>query len=219
VSDERLDMPLAGLRAEIEAAGGPLSEELLPESGELGPVLFGPLAARGPRAAGAAGEYALLVESIFEGYLLHYGRGRILDPPDPDLRLLAGDYLYAFGLARLALLGDLDAVGELADLISLCARAHASASEEDERARSRLAAGLWALAALAIGAGSWPGAVEAKRRAQAEGPAASEHVLDVANERGRELGLERELGPALIGFERLGERRNGRRKGQSSVRG
>ena len=31
---------------------------------------------------------------------------------DPDLRLLAGDYLYALGLERLAGLGDLPAVRE-----------------------------------------------------------------------------------------------------------
>jgi len=40
--------------------------------------------------------------------------------------LLAGDHLYALGLARLAALGDLDAVAELADVISLSAQAHAS---------------------------------------------------------------------------------------------
>ena len=32
---------------------------------------------------------------------------------EPDLRLLAGDALYALGLARLAERGDLDAVAEL----------------------------------------------------------------------------------------------------------
>jgi fructose-1,6-bisphosphatase I len=38
---------------------------------------------------------------------------------DEDLRLLAGDALYALGLARLAEAGDLDAVAELADVIAL----------------------------------------------------------------------------------------------------
>ena len=44
---------------------------------------------------------------------------------DEDLALLAGDSLYALGLARLAEAGDLDAVAKLADLITACAKAHA----------------------------------------------------------------------------------------------
>jgi hypothetical protein len=193
-----------------------LADALLPASEQFGVALFGPLAAQGPRAAGAAAEYATLVESIFEGYLVHYARGRILDPPDPDLRLLAGDYLYAFGLSRLAALGDLEAVDELADLISLCAQAHASPTG-GEHERQQLAGAAWAIAALAIGAGSWREAVTAKRRARDEGAAASEHVRDVANARAEDLGLNHHLRPALIGFERLGERRNGRRKGRSPL--
>ena len=43
---------------------------------------------------------------------------------DPDLALLAGDYLYALGLERLAALGDLEAIRELSDLISLSAQLH-----------------------------------------------------------------------------------------------
>ena len=54
-------------------------------------------------------------------YLLHYGEPRAFVGMDADLRLLAGDALYAQGLARLAEPGDLEAVAELADLISLCA--------------------------------------------------------------------------------------------------
>ena len=86
---------------------------------------LGALAAAGPRAAGAPDEYLLLVEAIREGYLLHYESPRLIQGADPDLRLLAGDYLYALGLERLAARGDLEAVGELADLISLVAQIHA----------------------------------------------------------------------------------------------
>jgi hypothetical protein len=75
-------------------------------------------AAAGSRTAADPGEYALLVEAIFEGYLQHYGAGRVVRPDDPDLALLAGDRLFALGLARLAELGDLAAVAELADVIS-----------------------------------------------------------------------------------------------------
>ena len=86
---------------------------------------FGLLAAAGPRAAAAPGEYALVVESVREGYLLHYGEPRLLAGHDADLALLAGDYLYALGIERLAALGDTDAIHALADLISACAQLHA----------------------------------------------------------------------------------------------
>ena len=85
---------------------------------------FGLLAAAGPRAAEAPAEYSLLVESVREGYLLHYGEPRVVVGADADLALLAGDYLYALGLERLAALGDLEAIRELSDLISLSAQLH-----------------------------------------------------------------------------------------------
>ena len=47
-----------------------------------------------------------MVEAVREGYLLHYGEPRLLAGHDADLALLAGDYLYALGLDRLAALGD-----------------------------------------------------------------------------------------------------------------
>ncbi len=107
------------------------------------PVL-GPLAAAGPRAAAAPAEYALVVEAVREGYLLHYGEPRVLAGHDADLALLAGDYLYALGIERLAALGDAAAVLELAGLIGLCARLHAEGREGEAPAR-------WRAAALAIG--------------------------------------------------------------------
>jgi hypothetical protein len=64
---------------------------------------------------------ALGVETIYEGYLLHYGRPRLFAPPDEDVALLLGDYLYAHGLVRIAATGELDAVAALAELISTCA--------------------------------------------------------------------------------------------------
>jgi hypothetical protein len=67
----------------------------------------------------------LVLEAVYEGYLLHYGAPRAFEIADEDLRLLAGDALYALGLSRLAEAGDLMAVGELADLITRSARAHA----------------------------------------------------------------------------------------------
>jgi hypothetical protein len=92
---------------------------------------FGLLAAAGPRAAPAPAEYALVVEAVREGYLLHYGEPRLLAGHDPDLALLAGDYLYALGIERLAALGDTEAVHGLADLIGACARLHAEGREDE----------------------------------------------------------------------------------------
>jgi hypothetical protein len=70
-------------------------------------------------------EHALGLETIYEGYLLHYGRPRLFDPPDRDTAVLLGDYLYAHGLVRIAALGDVRTVGHLAELISLCAQGRA----------------------------------------------------------------------------------------------
>ena len=65
--------------------------------------------------------HGLGIETIYEGYLLHYARPRLfaLDAPDA---LLLGDYLYAHGLVRIAASNDVAAVSDLAELISLCAQ-------------------------------------------------------------------------------------------------
>jgi hypothetical protein len=77
------------------------------------------------------GEYALVIEAVREGYLLHYGEPRLLAGHDADLALLAGDYLYALGIERLAQLGDTAAVHLLADLISTCAQLHTEGREDE----------------------------------------------------------------------------------------
>jgi hypothetical protein len=71
------------------------------------------------------------LEAVYEGYLMHYGRPRAFEGMDDDLRLLAGDALYALGLERLARAGDLEAVAALSDLISRSAQAHAEGRPED----------------------------------------------------------------------------------------
>jgi hypothetical protein len=71
------------------------------------------------------------LEAVYEGFLLHYREPRAFENMDPDLRLLAGDSLYALGLERLAEAGDLAAVAALADLISACAQAQAEGRQED----------------------------------------------------------------------------------------
>ena len=71
------------------------------------------------------GTRGFVLEAVYEGYLLHYGEPRAFSGMDPDLRLLAGDALYALGLSRLAESGDLEAVAVLSDLISDTAQAQA----------------------------------------------------------------------------------------------
>ncbi len=96
---------------------------------------------------GRAADYELLIEAIYEGYLLHYHAPRVMRPPEDDLGLLAGDRLYALGLERLVALGDVEAVAELADVITLSALAHGSGEPE-------LAAAVWAAGARAVGWGA-----------------------------------------------------------------
>jgi hypothetical protein len=67
--------------------------------------------------------------------------------PEADLGLLAGDQLYAIGLARLVELGDTLAVAELADTITLSALAQGAGDPA-------LADAVWAAGARAVGWGS-----------------------------------------------------------------
>ena len=92
-----------------------------------------------------------VLEAVYEGYLMHYGTPRAFAGMDPDLRLLAGDALYALGLARLAERGDIEAVAELADLISLTAQAYAEGFDE-------LAEPLWLASARSLSEEGGPGA-------------------------------------------------------------
>ena len=123
---------LEALAATVRAGGGLLADTVTDptQEGTLG-ALAGP-------------GYAELVEAIYEGYLQHYGEGRVLRPADPDLALLAGDRLYALGLARLAELGDLEAVDVLAGVISRAAQAHAEGDPEAAKAA-------WEAGARAVG--------------------------------------------------------------------
>jgi hypothetical protein len=83
---------------------------------------------------------ALGVETIYEGYLLHYGRPRLFSPPAAEDALLLGDYLYAHGLVRVAELHDVDAVADLAALISVCAQLRAEGANGDGAAWAATAA-------------------------------------------------------------------------------
>ena len=112
----------------------PLATVVRDEGGLLATALADPPYAPAEWGERVPGDYALIVEAIREGYELHYGHPRVVAPDDPDLALLAGDRLYALGLARLADLGDLEAVVVLADLIADSARAHAEGAPDRARA-------------------------------------------------------------------------------------
>lgn len=99
--------------------------------------------------------YALGLETIYEGYLLHYGRPRLFAPPDDDTALLLGDYLYAHGLVRVAAAGSVEAVDDLAQLVSLCAQLRADGVDGDGAA--------WAASASCLGGGGLDAAREALR--------------------------------------------------------
>jgi hypothetical protein len=86
------------------------------------------------RFAELEGVRGFVLETVYEGYLLHYGESRAFSGMDGDLRLLAGDALYALGLARLADTGDLEAVAVLSDLISATAQAQAEGRADDAEA-------------------------------------------------------------------------------------
>lgn len=104
---------------------------------------------------------------MLEGCLLHYGEPRALQIDDPDLALLAGDRLYALGLDRLAAIGDLGAIAELADIIALSAQAHATGDEA-------LALAAWHAGAVAIGWGEDEQTAAAKAHARHGDPGAVE---------------------------------------------
>ena len=115
-----------GVFDEIVAAASresPLWAEAAVPSHRREPVaVFSPLAPAG---------YALGLETIYEAYLVHYGRPRLFDPAGEGERVLLGDYLYAHGLVRIADVGGVEAVAAMADLISRCAALRAAGEDGD----------------------------------------------------------------------------------------
>jgi hypothetical protein len=129
------------LAAEAAAESPLWSDALRPDPERL--EIFGPLAPE---------RFALGLETIYEGYLVHYGRSRLFAPADGETALLLGDYLYAHGLVRIAATGELDAVVTLAELISTCAHLRAERAAGDGEA--------WVDAVRALGGDPGGSAVE-----------------------------------------------------------
>ena len=90
--------------------------------------------------------YSLGLETIYEGYLVHYGRSRLFAALDDDTALLLGDYLYAHGVARISALHDVAAVADLSELISLCSQVRAEETDGEGP--------LWAATAALLGRGA-----------------------------------------------------------------
>lgn len=161
---------------------------------------LGLLVAAGPATDADPAAYATIVESVREGYLLHYGRPRLLDPPDRDLALLAGDYLYAKGLERLAALSDLASVRELSDLISLSAQLHA---ERDGEEREAALAQLWLGSAMAIGTGPSEAHEHAKDALRSSGSAQALHAATTRTAADAGLGPQLIEAADAVGFPRF----------------
>jgi hypothetical protein len=178
--------------------GSVISPHVASPASDREPIL-GVLAASGPRTSAHAGEYAFIVEAVREGYELHYGEGRVVTGADRDLDLLAGDYLYALGLERLAALGDLEAIRELSDLISLAARIHDRAAPAQRVAQESAALWIAATAAIAAGPGDGHEAAKAELREGAEGASAS--LRAAAEEAASRGGFTQALGKASAGLD------------------
>jgi hypothetical protein len=129
------------------------AEALLPEHARQRVAVFSTL---------GEARYALGLETIYEGYLLHYGRPRLFAPADGDTALLLGDYLYAHGLVRIADEDSVGAVSDLAELISLSAQIQAEGTDGD--------GALWAATAAVLGAGELEPARSALRLHGDHGP-------------------------------------------------
>jgi hypothetical protein len=112
------------------------AEALRPEDERERTPVFSPL---------GQAQHALALETIYEGYLLHYGRPRLFEPRDRHTSLLLGDYLYAHGLVRIAAGGEVDPIADLAALISLCSQLRADDGSGDGEA--------WAATAALLGHG------------------------------------------------------------------
>ena len=124
------------LASEDDAENALWSNLLLPEPERELELAFSPL---------AVSPLALGIETIYEGYLVHYGHSRLFATDEPNLALLLGDRLYARGLVHVSRFGDVAAVADLATLLELCARLQAESKQGD--------GALWAAGIASLGSG------------------------------------------------------------------
>jgi hypothetical protein len=96
--------------------------------------------------------FELGLETVYEAYLVHYGRPRLFAPGGETERILLGDYLYAHGLVHIADAGGVHAVAAMAELISRCAALRARGLDGDGQA--------WIDAASSLGGSPAPPEVQ-----------------------------------------------------------
>lgn len=177
--------PLEMLAARVAEEGEPLSDAAA--VGPLPQPALGMLAARGSRTVVDPSGYALVVESVREGYLCHHGSPRVLDSEDRDLLLLAGDLFYAIGIARLAELDDPEAVALLSDLIRISAELHSAD-------RAEQVASLWLAQISALAFSSDPQRSMLLDALRSDAPGASEALETWAGRLAERGGAAQEFG-------------------------
>ena len=106
--------------------------------------------------------FALGLETVYEAYLVHYGKSRLFAAGEESERVLLGDYLYAHGLVRISEAGGVDAVAAMAELISSCASLRAGGEDGDGEA--------WVAAASSLGGDPSSGDVAVALSATRRGP-------------------------------------------------
>jgi hypothetical protein len=134
---------LSRIAAEAERESPLWARSVLPGHERQLVTVFSPL---------APPEYAVGLETVYEAYLVHYGRPRIFAAGDTMDAILLGDYLYAHGLVRIAQAGGVEAVAVLAELISTCAALRADGGDGDGAA--------WVEATQALGGAPSDGEIE-----------------------------------------------------------
>jgi hypothetical protein len=122
------------IAADAEAESALWAAALLPPAEREPVAVFSPLAPE---------EFALGLETVYEAYLVHYGRPRLFTSGEESERVLLGDYLYAHGLVRISEAGGVEAVAAMAELISRCASLRAAGESGDGEA--------WVSAARSLG--------------------------------------------------------------------
>ena len=166
----------AAFVAELRRQGGALAELAAAPATPPGPRPT-PAGGRRPARRRARAGVRAAARDDLRGIAASLRRAPDRPPDDPDLALLLGDQLYALGLSRLAELGDLDAVAELADVISLVAQAQAAGDGD-------LSDAVWEAGAVAVGWGCTPRIRAAKAAARAHDPARRRLQAAAASARG-----------------------------------
>ncbi len=167
--DQATTGPADALKMLVARAGAEGPPLIVVKEGLVGEPAFGLMAAAGPRTSSRGSVHAFVVEAVREGYLCHNETSRVLESPDLDLALLAGDLFYAIGISALAELGDDESIRLLSDLIVVSAELRSVGRRDDAEA-------FWVARTLALACG-----------ADAEHWALSESLMSAGDRSARDL--------------------------------